>query len=386
MEDHTTPKARRPWQSRVLIVEESRLAAESLMFTLDGDPLLIAIGYSLDPSEALELVTAYEPDAVVMGSNVDEAVQLDLCKRIHGLFPRVRVIGLHRRLVPREVEALYAAGAADCLAASCSADELLHAITNASSRQIVYERAEREAQRRSRPRDTGARIRRMCDKAELETVFQPLIKLTSEECVAYEALTRFPDASSWTTSDWFAAAREVGMAQMLELAAIAEALSHIDRIPPQAALAINISPAVAVTAEFFELAAPFAERLIIELTEHEPVEDYAALVEALGELRSLGARVAVDDVGAGFASLRHILRLSPEIVKLDLSLTRGIEDDPGVHALTSALVDFAAKTGALISAEGIETPAELSVLRELGIDHGQGYLLGMPGPLEVHLN
>jgi len=236
------------------------------------------------------------------------------------------------------------------------------------------------------PSGTGARIHRMCNEAELETVFQPLVELTSQDCVAYEALTRFPDDSPWTTSDWFAAAREAGMANMLELAAIAGALRHIDGIPSQCALSINVSPAVAMTAEFFDLVEPFAHRLIIELTEHEPVEDYAGLVDALAELRSLGARIAVDDVGAGFASLRHILRLAPDIIKLDLSLTRGIEDDPGIHALTSALVDFAAKMDALISAEGIETASELEALRELGIDHGQGYLLGMPGPLGAVLN
>jgi len=126
--------------------------------------------------------------------------------------------------------------------------------------------------------------------------------------------------------------------------------------------------------------------LIIELTEHEPVHDYEAVVEGLADLRRLGARVAIDDVGAGFASLRHILRLAPDIVKLDLSLTHGIEDDPNVHALTEALVRFSENTGALITAEGIETTSELRLLRMLGIDHGQGYLLGRPGPLEAHLN
>lgn len=234
--------------------------------------------------------------------------------------------------------------------------------------------------------DDGMHIRRMCDRDELETVFQPLIELRSRDCIAYEALTRFPDGSPRSTSDWFAAAREAGVAGKLELAAIAAALRHLDQIPPRAALAINVSPAVAVTHAFFELVAPFADRLIIELTEHEPVADYAALSEALAGLRLLGARIAVDDVGAGFASLRHILRLAPDIVKLDLSLTQGIEDDPGAHALTSALVEFAGKTGAVISAEGIETHAELELLRELGVDHGQGYLLGMPAPIQAHLN
>jgi EAL domain-containing protein (putative c-di-GMP-specific phosphodiesterase class I) len=229
-----------------------------------------------------------------------------------------------------------------------------------------------------------ARIRHAC--AQVETVFQPLISLESNECIAYEALSRFPDDVEWTTSQWFATARELGEGAALELAAVRSALAHLDDIPPKTALAINVSPAVAVTDEFFELVAPFAHRLIIELTEHERVDDYATVVAALEDLRNFGARIAIDDVGAGFASLRHILRLAPDIVKLDLSLTHGMEDGSGAHALTSAMVGFAADTGALIAAEGIETDSELDLLRKLGIDHGQGYLLGRPGPLNAHLN
>lgn len=220
----------------------------------------------------------------------------------------------------------------------------------------------------------------------LETVFQPVIELGSNDCVAYEALTRFPADVSLTTREWFVAAHEEGAGVALELRAIAAALTYLDEIPPTAALAINVSPHVAVLDEFFELVAPFAHRLIVELTEHDPVDDYESLTVALDALRALGARVAIDDVGAGFASLRHILRLAPDIVKLDLSLTSALAEDPRARALTAALVDFAASTGAAIAAEGIETPLQLRLLQELGIDQGQGYLLGRPNPLNAHLN
>jgi EAL domain-containing protein (putative c-di-GMP-specific phosphodiesterase class I) len=229
-------------------------------------------------------------------------------------------------------------------------------------------------------------VRKPEQPTQLETVFQPVIALQSNDCVAYEALTRFPADVSLTTREWFIAAREQGDGAGLELRAIATALTHIDEIPPTAALAINVSPHVAVMDEFFELVAPFANRLIVELTEHDPVEDYESLAGALDDLRALGARVAVDDVGAGFASLRHILRLAPDIVKLDLSLTSALADDPRARALAAALVEFAASTGAAIAAEGIETPLQLRLLQELGIHQGQGYLLGRPNPLNAHLN
>jgi len=234
--------------------------------------------------------------------------------------------------------------------------------------------------------DLAAYIRHICAGAELETLFQPLVELESNACLAYEALTRFPYAPEGSTGGWFRAAGDLGIGTMLELAAVAAALAHLDDVPADAALAINISPGVATTGEFFELVGPFAHRIIIEITEHDPVEDYDVLAEQLQALRDLGARIAVDDVGAGFASLRHVLKLAPDIVKLDLSLTRGIAESLGSRALTSALVDFTGDTGALITAEGIETVIELETLRKLGVDHGQGYLLGRPSSLKAHLN
>jgi EAL domain-containing protein (putative c-di-GMP-specific phosphodiesterase class I) len=236
------------------------------------------------------------------------------------------------------------------------------------------------------PETPAEYIRRVCADHELETVFQPLVELETNTRIAYEALTRFPGEPEWATSDWFIAASDLGEGEKLELAAVAAALAHLEDIPGDAALAINASPAVASTDEFFYLVAPFAHRIIIELTEYDPVDDYDALVDQLAGLRELGARIAVDDVGAGFATLRHILRLAPDIVKLDLSLTRGIAENLNSRALTSALVGYGEHTGALVAAEGIESAAELAILRELGVQHGQGYLLGRPASLKAHLN
>ena len=235
-----------------------------------------------------------------------------------------------------------------------------------------------------RSRERRTRIRRLCGDGQLETVFQPMIELGSNHHVAYEALTRFPGETR-STRDCFVDAAELGVGLELELAAVKSALTHLGEIPVGTRLSINVSPAVAVTDEFFDLVAPMAERLIIELTEHDPVDDYDSLGQALSHLRTMGALIAIDDVGAGFATLRHILRLSPDILKLDLSLTHAVETDPGSRALTTALIGFADDTGTLIAAEGIETEGELEVLRELGVDQGQGYFLGRPERLVAHV-
>jgi EAL domain-containing protein (putative c-di-GMP-specific phosphodiesterase class I) len=215
----------------------------------------------------------------------------------------------------------------------------------------------------------------------VDMVFQPVYDLEAGDVFAYEALARFHTEPYRPPSDWFADAAEVGLGVELELAAIESALAEIDGLPEGVRLAINVSPLTALSPDFFDVLAPRAHRVIIEVTEHERVEDYDALNEALAPLRALGAAIAIDDVGAGFASLTHILKLAPDIVKLDLSLTRGIAADPARDALASSLVDFASGIDATIGAEGIETQSELDRLRVLKVRYGQGFHLGVPTAL-----
>lgn len=124
-----------------------------------------------------------------------------------------------------------------------------------------------------------------------------------------------------------------------------------------------------------------ANRIILEVTEHAAIEAYEQLGAALSVFRQRGLRVAVDDAGAGYASFRHILRLRPDIIKLDMALTRDIDQDPARRALASALITFAGNTRSTIVAEGVETAAELHTLQQLGVTAAQGYYLGRPTPL-----
>jgi EAL domain-containing protein (putative c-di-GMP-specific phosphodiesterase class I) len=122
--------------------------------------------------------------------------------------------------------------------------------------------------------------------------------------------------------------------------------------------------------------------LVLELTEHTAVEDYAKLMTRLDHLRRRGVRIAVDDVGAGYANFRHVLRVRPDIIKLDVSLTTEIDRDPSCRALAAGLVAVATELRATVVAEGIETVDQLECLVALGVEHGQGYYLARPGRLE----
>jgi EAL domain-containing protein (putative c-di-GMP-specific phosphodiesterase class I) len=214
-------------------------------------------------------------------------------------------------------------------------------------------------------------------------VFQPIVDLETGEVVGAEALSRFDDPEARTPDLVFADAAAVGMQLDLETAAIRDAVALIAQLPEDAYLSVNCSHRTAMWPGLPDLLRDQGPRLVLEITEHERVEDYDALTAQLEALREAGTRLAIDDAGAGFASLRHALRLAPDLIKADMSIVRGVDTDDGRRALASALVSFAKQMGMTIVAEGIETEGELTTLREIGVRYGQGFFLGEPAPLPL---
>jgi EAL domain-containing protein (putative c-di-GMP-specific phosphodiesterase class I) len=247
--------------------------------------------------------------------------------------------------------------------------------------EIVAEQIDRQELETEKRRLEWSRIRAVLDDADVSVEFQPVFDLAEQRVVSLEALARFSREPLRSPAEWFAEANGIGLGAELELAAVEAAVECLADVPSDVALAINVSPATALHPRFFELVLGVADRLIVEITEHAQVEDYDELAEALAPLRACGAQLAIDDVGAGFASLRHILRLQPDIVKLDLTLTHEISRDPAREALAWSLVRFAEGIEATITAEGIESPEDLAVLRSLGIAYGQGFYLARPSRL-----
>lgn len=214
-------------------------------------------------------------------------------------------------------------------------------------------------------------------------VYQPIVELADGRVVVVEALSRFSTPPHQPPDAWFADAWRVGLGADLELAALEAALAGLGRLPAHCRMAINVSAAVITHEELSrQVLAAGATRIIIELTEQAAVDDYDHVRAAVDALRERGALLAIDDIGAGFASIRHIVRLVPDIIKLDRDLVDGIDTDPVRKNLAEALVRFAAAVGSDIVAEGIETTRELRAVRELGIRYGQGYLLGPPARIE----
>jgi EAL domain-containing protein (putative c-di-GMP-specific phosphodiesterase class I) len=218
----------------------------------------------------------------------------------------------------------------------------------------------------------------------MNIVFQPVVDLRRGVIAGAEALARFAVAPVRPPDVWFGEAWDVDLGVELELYAIGRALASFRELPEGSHLAINASPATLVSPLLDAvLEGVPGHRLIVELTEHAQVDDYRNVKAAIASLRLRGIRLAIDDAGAGFSSLQHILHLRPDLIKLDRSLTQGIDADPVRYALAAALVTFASSLDAAICAEGIEKDAELAALQHLGIAYGQGYFLGRPLPLPL---
>lgn len=229
--------------------------------------------------------------------------------------------------------------------------------------------------------DLRQRIEAVLDAGSFEMLYQPIVELQTGRLVAAEALARFTALPYRPPDVWFAEAEVAGLGPDLELAAVRSALAPLPFLPDDLRVAINVGASTIETPELhaiIESAGP--DRVILELTEHLRVEDYPRLKADLNSLRQRGTYLAIDDTGAGISSLSHVLKLAPDVIKLDREITSGIDIDPVRRALTSALVSFAAESGARVVAEGIESASELATLRDLGVIYGQGFYLARPGP------
>lgn len=225
------------------------------------------------------------------------------------------------------------------------------------------------------------RIHRLLEDQGLTMVLQPVKSLSRDTWCGYEALTRVI-AGDWPPDVLFADATQVGLDSQLGAFTVAFALDLLANLPDDTFIAINVSPRFLLENDIAALLPQsLLPRIVLEITEHAAVSHYGKIANALAPLRAQGLRVAVDDAGAGYASFRHILALRPDIIKLDISLIHNIDRDEEKQALAALLTEFARQRGYQLIAEGVETEAELEVLRAMGVDLIQGYLIERPQPL-----
>jgi EAL domain-containing protein (putative c-di-GMP-specific phosphodiesterase class I) len=383
--------------TRVLIADDQAEIREALELLVASDPGLEFVGAAEDAEQAIELARLHQPNVALIDFKMPAGGGPRATREIRVCSPKTRVVALSAYEDRSSVFQMLRAGAVGYLVKGASAAEVLSAI-NRSARgdrvlspavtaEVVHELAEqleRESAVEEERRERTARIKRVLEEGGIHVVFQPIVELEGRTPVGYEALARFIEGPKESAGEWFADAQDVGLRTELELAAMDIALAQAKLVPTDTFISINAGPEMLVTpaAASLLMRSPF-ERIVLEMTEHAPIADYETLKRALFEFRNRGGRLAVDDAGAGFASLRHVLKLSPDILKIDGSLIRGIQSDRAARALTSALLTFATEMNQMIIAEGIEDEQTVVELEALGVRYGQGFYLGRPAPIEA---
>jgi EAL domain-containing protein (putative c-di-GMP-specific phosphodiesterase class I)/CheY-like chemotaxis protein len=385
-------------QSRILIVDDDE--TNVLVMTR----ILQTAGYRnikgiTDARAVLDSRRTWAPDLILLDLHMPHVDGMSLLHAFQAQSSRsefVPVLVLTADPSRDTLKGALSAGANDFLTKPVDVDEVLLRVRNLLAIRLSHEGLKNsnvalagELRQRMRSEERQAENRRAridAIRAVIERrptmVFQPVVELATSRIVGFEALARFDGETS--PDRLFAEATTLGLGTELELAAVKAALEQLDRLQPEQFMAVNASPTVVLDYRLPDLLRKQGwGRVVVEITEHQPVESYEDLNLIRARFRRDGIRVAIDDAGAGYASLHHILKLAPDIIKLDISLTRDIDRDPIKRALAVSLVQFAKETGAIVIAEGIETAAELETLRALAVSWGQGYHLGYPAPLEI---
>ena len=226
--------------------------------------------------------------------------------------------------------------------------------------------------------DLRRAVEHLCEPGVITAVVQPIVRPSDVVVVGYEALARMPGDPQRPPDWWLEVASDFGLRKRLELACLAAAV-RLGPPPEGRMLFVNASPTTIADPALLDLRGEFPDGLVMEITEQEPVEDYDSFRDCLAGFLQRGVRLAIDDAGAGYSSLRHVVELSPDYLKLDRELVSGIDKDATRRALMRAVVAFAREVGTSVIAEGVETRGELDVLRDAEVHLVQGYLLARPG-------
>lgn len=360
----------------------------------------LEVATCLEAGVAFHAFAACQPDLVLLDLHMPQMDGLEVMARIRaavpdGEFLPVIVVTADASRVARD--RVLAAGAADFLNKPFDYTEVTLRVRNLletrrlnlallrHNRELEME-VDRERRRLATAeearRTVVERVERVLHGDGVQIYFQPIVDLWSGEVRGVEALARFPDTPTRPPDQWLAEAEAVGMGVQAELSLARYAIAAWGQQGASGYLAVNLSPAALSCAEARAVMGSLPRgAAVVELTEHAEVADYSQLLEVRARLKSAGIRLAIDDTGAGISSFQHVLRLHPDVIKLDRSLIQDLDADPARRVLVQALMALSDTTGSAVVAEGIETTAELNTLKGLGVRSGQGFLLGRPAPV-----
>ena len=362
---------------RVLLVDDDQRVTEGLTLALRREHF--EIGSAGSGSEALALLAREPFDAIVSDERMPGMAGSELLTLVRERFPDiVRIILSGEANVEAAVRAINAAEIHRFLIKPCPAPEIAATIREAL--RLRAARREFEAWRTGSLTGDRAKLDDALSSA-IEAMwigFQPVVA-SHAETFGYEALVRSDNPQLGTPATLLAAAAELHRSIELGRCIRSAVARRVDAAPATATILVNVNPhelADPVLLDGAEPLAQHAERVVLEITERESLEETENLQGKLSRLRALGYRIAVDDLGAGYAGLTSLVLLSPAIVKLDMELVRNIDCSPTQQKLVGALVRLARELAIKSLAEGVETDAEYATVRDLGCDLFQGFLFG----------
>jgi len=381
----------------VLIADDAKATRQALVELLDDTGDLMCVAAVGDASAAVAQAAHFQPDVALLDVRMPGGGGLAAAQGIREVSPHTRLLAYSAASDRASVVQMLRGGARGYLVKGAPAQDLIEglrrcgdgatALSEGLSEYLIAEMGELGRAERAYSAAAKARYDRFMKLLEpgvIRPLYQPVVHLRNGCVAGYEALTDFGEPLS-NTEDIFQEAHHVGLGVELELhtarVAVAGFMTEASR-PGSTYLAVNASPGLLYRPALLETLSDLPpDRVIVEITEQRQFDSYDQLRETVCLVHERGFRVAVDDTGSGFAGLQRLVDVHPEIVKLDRALTSQIDTDPPRRALVAAMRHFADDMGITVVAEGIEREEQLVVLRDIGVDCGQGYLLGRPAPL-----
>lgn len=367
-----TPSRLSDLRRRVLLVDDEPHVTDSLRLGLRGAPFEILCAHSA--AQALEILEREPADVVVSDEQMPGMPGSELLTRIRERFPdTIRIILTGQASVDATINAINHAAVFRFLTKPCHPEELRECLESAFRAKSDLELA------RSAP---GDRERRLVDVglSTLWMAFQPIVSADSRTIYGYEALLR-TDTAGIGPVELIGAAEALGRVADLE-ARIRERIAvELATAPDGVSIFVNLHPTSLADPGFFEAdnpLHPFSRAIVLEVTERASLEGIVDLPEKIGTLRDLGYRIALDDLGAGYAGLTSFATLKPDIVKFDLTLIRDIDRSPTRQKLVASMSALCREMSIACVAEGIESGAERDTSSRLGCRLLQGFFLGRP--------
>ena len=369
----------------VLVAEDEPQVREVLEALIATDSGLRFVGAAEEAEAAIQLAANEQPDVALVDVRMPGGGGVRAAREIVRRSPPTKVIAVSAFEDAETILSMLHAGARFYVSKTDPTDHILEAIHRAVDdgeqpkneiERIVRafdDWMDRRGDRPSLDELRKARIAEVLEPGNLRVRFERVADLSSGAVVGEEAIPEFLGNANRSAVELFADAQAVDMLTRLELTFVRAALDALKGIPDDRWMSLSVSLATAGSAELLDLLseAP-ADRVVLQLTELEPVDDRARLERAINRWRASGVRIAIDDVGPGIASLRDLVRIRPDFVKLDTSVVRGVEDDLSRQRLVRALLSIAEDLGSTVIAKGADTATAVETLVRLGSRLAQG--------------